>query len=32
MGTWVFSGNALAIHTMNDEPFTVSYTVAADLN
>ena len=32
MGTWVFAGNALAIHTMNEEQFTVSYTVAADLN
>ncbi|MDP2667624.1 MAG: hypothetical protein Q8O65_02795, partial [Nitrosopumilaceae archaeon] len=28
-GTWKFSGNALAVHTMNTEPFTVSYSVAA---
>ena len=26
-GSWVFSGNALAVHTMNDKPFTVSYSV-----
>ncbi|QUC64889.1 hypothetical protein NsoK4_00980 [Nitrosopumilus sp. K4] len=26
-GSWVFSGNALAIHTMNETPFTVSYAV-----
>ena len=26
-GSWVFSGNALAVHTMNDVPFTVSYSV-----
>ena len=26
-GTWSFSGNALAVHTMNTEPFTVNYTV-----
>jgi len=29
MGTWVFSGNALAVHTKNAEPFTVSYSVVA---
>ena len=29
MGTWVFSGNALAIHTKKTEPFTVSYSVVA---
>ena len=29
MGTWKFSGNVLAVHTMNTEPFTVSYSVAA---
>ncbi|MGQ0638206.1 MAG: hypothetical protein ACT4N1_02425 [Nitrososphaerota archaeon] len=29
MGTWVFSGNALAVHTMNTEPFQVSYSVVA---
>lgn len=29
MGTWKFSGNALAVHTMNTDPFTVSYSVAA---
>ena len=28
-GTWNFAGNALAIHTKNAEPFTVSYTVTA---
>jgi len=27
MGTWAFSGNALAVHTMNTEPFQVSYSV-----
>jgi len=26
-GSWVFSGNAMAIHTMNETPFTVSYAV-----
>jgi hypothetical protein len=26
-GSWVFSGNALAVHTMKDTPFTVSYSV-----
>ena len=26
-GVWQFSGNAIAIHTMNSEPFTVSYSV-----
>ncbi|HSD04929.1 MAG TPA: copper-binding protein, partial [Nitrosopumilaceae archaeon] len=29
MGTWQFAGNALAVHTKNTEPFTVSYSVAA---
>ena len=29
MGTWIFSGNALAVHTKNTEPFTVSYSVVA---
>ncbi len=29
MGTWAFSGNALAVHTMNTEPFQVSYSVVA---
>ena len=28
-GTWNFAGNALAVHTKNTTPFTVSYTVAA---
>ncbi|MGQ0376779.1 MAG: hypothetical protein ACT4OW_04655 [Nitrososphaerota archaeon] len=28
-GTWKFAGNALAVHTMNTEPFTVSYSVVA---
>jgi hypothetical protein len=27
MGTWRFAGNALAVHTMNEEPFAVSYSV-----
>jgi len=27
MGTWSFSGNALAVHTMNTDQFTVSYSV-----
>ena len=29
MGTWEFSGNALAVHTMKTSPFTVSYSVSA---
>jgi hypothetical protein len=29
MGTWVFSGNALAVHTLNENQFTVSYSVVA---
>jgi len=28
MGTWTFSGNALAVHTMNSDPFTVTYAVS----
>ncbi len=28
-GTWSFAGNALAVHTKNTTPFTVSYTVVA---
>jgi galactose mutarotase-like enzyme len=27
MGTWRFAGNALAVHTMNEDPFTVTYSV-----
>ena len=27
-GSFVFSGNALAIHTTNETPFTVSYAIA----
>jgi len=27
MGSWKFSGNALALHTMNAEPFTASFSV-----
>jgi hypothetical protein len=27
-GSWVFSGNALAVHTLNETPFTVSYAIA----
>ena len=29
MGSWEFSGNALAVHTMNPTEFTVSYSVSA---
>jgi len=29
MGIWAFAGNALAVHTMNEEQFTISYSVAA---
>ncbi len=29
MGTWLFAGNALAVHTMNEDAFTVSYSVVA---
>ena len=29
MGTWVFAGNALAVHTLNEDQFTVSYSVVA---
>lgn len=29
MGSWEFSGNALAVHTKNPTPFTVSYSVSA---
>ena len=32
MGTWMFAGNALAVHTMNSDPFTVSYSVVAGQN
>ncbi|NND85810.1 MAG: hypothetical protein HKM23_00460 [Nitrosopumilus sp.] len=32
MGTWMFAGNALAVHTTNPEPFTVSYSVVATQN
>ena len=28
MGTWTFTGNALAAHTMNPDGFTISYSVA----
>ncbi len=27
-GGWYFAGNALALHTMNDTPFTVTYNLA----
>ncbi len=27
-GGWFFAGNALALHTMNNEPFTATYSVA----
>ena len=29
MGTWDFTGNAIAVHTKNPNEFTVSYSVAA---
>jgi len=29
-GTWNFAGNALAVHTKNPKPFTVTYTVVAN--
>jgi plastocyanin len=29
MGSWEFSGNALAVHTLNPTEFTVSYSVSA---
>ena len=32
MGTWVFAGNALAVHTTNLDGFTVSYSVVAGQN
>jgi len=32
MGTWAFAGNALAVHTMNTDQFTISYSVVAGLN
>ena len=28
-GSWIFTGNALAVHTKKTEPFTVSYSVVA---
>jgi hypothetical protein len=27
-GTWKFAGNALAVHTMNEDPFSVSFTLS----
>ena len=30
MGSWEFSGNALAVHTKKTTPFTVSYSVVAE--
>lgn len=29
-GTWEFSGNGIAFHSMNSNPFTVSYTVVLE--
>ena len=29
MGTWIFAGNALAVHTMNPDGFSISYSVVA---
>ncbi|KKK93927.1 hypothetical protein LCGC14_2688000, partial [marine sediment metagenome] len=28
MGSWVFTGNALAVHTLSSDQFTVSYSVS----
>ncbi|MBA4453216.1 MAG: hypothetical protein H2B03_08670, partial [Nitrosopumilaceae archaeon] len=27
MGTWMFTGNALATHTFNNEPFAITYSI-----
>ncbi|MGY5144442.1 MAG: hypothetical protein ACW9XH_08170 [Candidatus Nitrosopumilus sp. bin_32a] len=27
MGTWMFTGNALAVHTFSEDPFAITYTV-----
>jgi len=32
MGTWIFAGNALAVHTKNLDGFTISYSVVAGQN
>jgi len=32
MGTWVFAGNALAVHTMNTDGFSITYSVVAGQN
>ena len=29
MGTWLFSGNAIAAHTLNEDQFTISYSIAS---
>ena len=29
-GTWEFSGNGIAFHSMNENPFTISYTVTLE--
>jgi len=29
-GTWEFSGNGIAFHSMNKNPFTISYTVTLE--
>ncbi len=31
-GTWTFTGNALAVHTMKTEPFTISYSIVSSQN
>ena len=28
MGTWMFTGNALAVHTFNQDPFAITYSIA----
>jgi len=32
MGTWIFAGNALAVHTMNTDGFSITYSVVAGQN
>jgi len=32
MGTWAFAGNALAVHTMNTDGFSITYSVVAGQN
>jgi len=28
MGTWMFTGNALAVHTFSEDPFAITYSIA----